>query len=43
LKFVKINITGDARSKLIVTDLTHAWELVKGTLDKKYAIWQTLD
>ena len=27
LKFVKIKITGVARSKLIVRDLTHTWEL----------------
>lgn len=30
LKFVKTKITGDARSKLIVRDLTHTWELVRG-------------
>jgi hypothetical protein len=29
LKFVKTKITGDARSKLIVRDLTHTWTLVK--------------
>jgi hypothetical protein len=30
LKFVKTKITGDARSKLILRDLTHTWALVKG-------------
>jgi hypothetical protein len=30
LKFVKTMITGDARSKLIVLDLKHAWALVGG-------------
>ena len=29
LKFVKTKITADARSKLIVRDLTHAWAIVK--------------
>jgi len=33
LKFVKTNITGDARSKLIVRDLTHTWALVNGVLE----------
>jgi hypothetical protein len=28
LKFVKVKITGDAQSKLMVQDLTHSWELV---------------
>jgi len=27
LKFVKPKITGDARSKLMVRELTHSWEL----------------
>ena len=26
LKFVKAKITGDARSKLMVRDLTHSWD-----------------
>ena len=43
LKFVKTKITGDARSKLIVQDLTHSWELVRGILEKNYAIRRTLD
>jgi len=43
LKFVKTKITGDARSKLIVRDLTHTWELVKGILEENYAIRRTLD
>jgi hypothetical protein len=42
LKFVKTKITGDARSKLIVRDLTH-WELVRGILEEKYAIRRALD
>ena len=29
LKFVKTKITGDARSKLMVRDLTHTWALTK--------------
>ena len=33
LKFVKAKITGDARSKLMVRDLTHSWELVKAILE----------
>ena len=40
LKFVKTKITGDARSKLIVRDLTHTWELVRGILEESYAIGQ---
>ena len=43
LKFVKTKITGDARSKLIVGDLTHTWALVKGILEKNYAVRRTLD
>ena len=43
LKFVKTKITGDARSKLIVIDLTHTWELVRGILEENYAIRRTLD
>ena len=34
LKFVKTKITRDARSKLIVRDLTHTWELVRGILEE---------
>jgi hypothetical protein len=34
LKFVKSKITGDARSKLMVRDLTHTWELVKTILEE---------
>jgi hypothetical protein len=33
LKFVKAKITGDARSKLLVRDLTHIWGLVKAILE----------
>jgi hypothetical protein len=43
LKFVKTKITGDARSKLIVRDLTNSWELVRGILEEYYAIRRTLD
>jgi len=43
LKFVKTKITGDARSKLIVRDLTHTWALVKGILKENYAVRHTLD
>jgi len=42
LKFVKTKITGDARSKLIVRDLTHTWELVRGILGENYVIRRTL-
>ena len=37
LKFVKAKITEDARSKLMVRDLTHSWELVKTILGENYA------
>jgi len=43
LKFVKAKITGDARSKLMVRDLTHSWELVKGILEENFATRRTLD
>jgi len=43
LKFLKTKVTGDARSKLIVRDLTHTWALVKGILEKNYAVRRTLD
>jgi hypothetical protein len=43
LKSVKTEITGDARSKLIVRDLTHNWALVKGILEENYAVRRTLD
>ena len=43
LKFVKAKITGDARSKLMVRDLTHGWELVKAILEENYATRRTLD
>jgi hypothetical protein len=42
LKFVKTKITGDIRSKLIIRDLTHTWELVRGILEKNYDIRRTL-
>jgi len=43
LKFVKAKITGDARSKLMVRDLTHSWELVRAILEENYATRRTLD
>lgn len=43
LKFVKAKITGDARSKLMVRDLTHSWDLVKAILEENYATRRTLD
>jgi hypothetical protein len=43
LTFVKTRITGDARSKLRVRDLTHTWALVKGILEEYYAVRRTLD
>jgi len=43
LKFVKTKITGDARSKLIVRDLTHTWALVKVILEENYPVRRTLD
>jgi hypothetical protein len=43
LKFVKAKITGDARSKLMVRDLTHSWELVKAIVEENYASRLTLD
>lgn len=42
-KFVKAKITGDARSKLLVRDVTHSWELVKGILEENYATRRALD
>jgi hypothetical protein len=43
LKFVRANITGDARYKLMVRDLTHSWELVKAILEENYPTRRTLD
>ena len=40
---MKTKITGDARSKLNVRDLTHTWALVKGILEENYAVRHTLD
>jgi len=42
LKYVKAIITRDGRSKLMVRDLTHSWELVKAILEEKYATRRTL-
>ena len=38
LKYVKTKFTGDDRSKLMVRYLTHTWALVKGILEKNYAV-----
>ena len=43
LKFVKAKITGDARSKLMVRDLRHSWEVVRAILEENYATRRTLD
>ena len=43
LKFLKANITGYARSKWMVKDLTHSWELVKATAEENYVTRRTLD
>jgi hypothetical protein len=43
LKFVKAKIKGDARSKLMVRELTHSWELVRAILEENYATRRTLD
>ena len=43
LKFAKAKITGEARSKLMVRDLTHSWELVSAILEENYATRRTLD
>jgi hypothetical protein len=41
LKFVKTKITGDARSKLLVRDLTSTWREVKQILEENYDIKRT--
>lgn len=43
LMFVRAKIIGDARSKLMVRDLTHSWELVRSILKENCAIRHTLD
>lgn len=43
LKFVKTKITGEARSKLLVRDLTVTWEQVKSILEENYATRRTID
>jgi hypothetical protein len=35
LKFVKAKITRNNRSKLMVRDLTHSWELAKGNFGRE--------
>jgi N-glycosylase/DNA lyase len=43
LKFVKTKITGEARSKLIVRDLTSTWREVRQILEENYGVKRTLD
>ena len=43
LKFVKTKITGEARSKLLVRDLTSKWRDVKQILEENYGVRRTLD
>jgi hypothetical protein len=43
LKFVKTKITGEARSKLLVRDLTSTWREVRRILEENYGIKRTLD
>jgi hypothetical protein len=43
LEFAKAKITCDARSKLMVRDLTHNLELVKAILEENFATRRTLD
>jgi len=43
LKFVKTKITGEARSKLLVRDLTSTWRDVKQILEENYGVRRTLD
>lgn len=42
LKSVKAKITGDARSKLMVRDMTHSWELVRAILEENYSGRRTI-
>jgi hypothetical protein len=43
LKFVKTKITGEARSKLLVRDLTATWRDVKQILEENYGVRRTFD
>jgi hypothetical protein len=43
VKFVKTKITGEARSKLLVRDLTSTWCDVKKILEENYGVRRTLD
>jgi len=43
LKFVKAKITGDAQSKLMVSNLAHSWELMKVILEENYATRRTFN
>jgi len=43
LKFVKTKITGGARGKLLVMDLTSTWRDEKQILEENYGVTRTLD
>jgi hypothetical protein len=43
LKFVESKITGDARSKLLVRDLSSTWGEVKQILEENYGVKRSLD
>jgi hypothetical protein len=43
LKFVKTKITGEARSKFLVRDLTSTWRDLKQILEENYDTKRTLD
>jgi hypothetical protein len=43
LKFVKTKITGDARNKLFVRDISSTWREVKQILEENYGVKRTLD
>jgi hypothetical protein len=43
LKFVKTKITGDARNKLFVTNISSTWREVKQILEENYGVKRTLD
>jgi hypothetical protein len=43
LTFVKTKITGEARSKLLVRDLTSTWRDVKQMLEENYGVRRTSD
>ena len=43
LKFLKAKVTRNARSNLMIRDLTHSWELVRATLEENCATRCALD